>query len=171
VFGVLVVAFATALGGGIIRDLLMGDTPPASLRSRRFVVVALVGGAIVFVIHGAVSHLDPDVLMVLDAIGLSLFAVSGAELAVAGSLPALTAILLGAVTGVGGGTIRDILLNEVPAVLRTDVYAVAAVLGATVFVVSVRLGVSRRAALALGASACFVLRVVSATQHWNLPVA
>jgi uncharacterized membrane protein YeiH len=112
-----------------------------------------------------------NVLVTLDAIGLSLFAVSGAALALGNGMHPVTAVLLGTITGVGGGTIRDILLNQVPVILQANIYAVAAALGASVVVWLIGRGGSRTQAMALGALACFTLRLVSVWQNWSLPVA
>jgi uncharacterized membrane protein YeiH len=108
---------------------------------------------------------------VLDAAGLSLFAVAGAEKSLALGINPLAAVLLGGVTGVGGGVLRDILLNTIPGVLRADIYATAALAGALVLVASQRFGLSSRWAAALGVTACFALRVTAVWQNWNLPQA
>jgi uncharacterized membrane protein YeiH len=168
-FGVLVLGFVTAVGGGIIRDLLIGDVPPAAFRLQRYIVVALLGAAIAFVIFTPISHVATWVLITLDAAGLSLFTVSGASKALLFETNALTAIILGVVTGTGGGVIRDVLLNKVPAILRVDVYASAALLGAVVMTIGVRQGHSRGRMMFIGGGVCFALRLVAAWQHWGLP--
>ncbi len=170
-FGVMVIALVTATGGGMIRDVLMGDTPPRALRGARYVLLGLGGGLLAFVLHQALTEVPDDVLTTLDAVGLSLFAVSGAALALTVGMHPLTAVLLGTITGVGGGTVRDVLLNEVPEILRTNIYAVAAALGAAVLVWLSHRGSPRAWALATGAAACFTLRMVSVWQGWSLPVA
>jgi uncharacterized membrane protein YeiH len=167
--GLMVLAFATALGGGIIRDLLIGYVPPNSLRDWRYSAMAFTGAAIVFFLNRFVQAIPPQLVMILDAAGLSLFAIAGTEKALLYDMPPLIAVLLGAITGVGGGTIRDVLLAKIPNVLRADVYATAALAGATVMVISRRLGVSPTISAFLGGSVCFLLRVVSVWQHWNLP--
>lgn len=125
-FGVLVIALITATGGGMLRDVLMGDTPPRSLRTARYVLLGIGGGLLAFLIHRSIAEVGQDLLVGLDAMGLSLFAVSGAALALAAGMHPLTAVLLGTITAVGGGTIRDILLNRVPVILEANIYAVAA---------------------------------------------
>lgn len=170
VFGVLVVAFASALGGGIVRDVLIGDVPPASLRSVAYPVAALAAGVAVLLAYGVAGSVPTGTAMTtLDAAGLGLFAVTGAVKALDHGMNALLAVLLGTMTGVGGGTIRDVLLGIVPGVLREDVYAVAAALGAATVVVALRRGTGRPAAMAAGAAACFVLRVLAVRWGWDLP--
>jgi uncharacterized membrane protein YeiH len=115
------------------------------------------------------EHVPAMALMILDAAGLSLFAMAGSKKALDHGIHPFIAILMGAITGVGGGVIRDLLLAQVPAVLRTDVYATAALAGAAVMIVSRKLSVSPRLAATLGGVSCFVIRVVSVWQHWNLP--
>ena len=168
-FGVLVLGFVTAVGGGIIRDLLIGDVPPAAFRLQRYIVAALLGASIAFVIFTPISHVPTWVLITLDAAGLSLFAVSGASKALLFGTNAPTAIILGVVTGTGGGVIRDVLLNKVPAILRVDVYASAALLGALVMTIGVRQGQPRGRMMFIGGGLCFALRLVAAWQHWGLP--
>lgn len=108
-------------------------------------------------------------IITLDAAGLALFAVAGADKALEFGINPLIAVLMGGVTGVGGGTVRDMLLAQIPGVLRTDVYASAALAGATVVVVGVRMKIRRGIAMSLGAAVCFTLRMVAVWQHWNLP--
>ncbi|MGC1922143.1 MAG: TRIC cation channel family protein, partial [Acidobacteriaceae bacterium] len=126
--GLMVLAFATALGGGILRDVLIGASPPNSIRDWRYSATAFLAAAFVFLWHATVSHFPISLMVTLDAAGLGLFAVAGAQKALEFDIPPLIAILMGGVTGVGGGTICDVLLARVPVVLRSDVYATAALL-------------------------------------------
>jgi uncharacterized membrane protein YeiH len=167
--GLMVLAFSTALGGGIIRDLLIGSVPPGSIRDWRYPAIAFLGAAVVFCFYPFVSRLSPWVIIVFDAAGLGLFAVAGAGKALDFGINPFIAVLMGGVTGVGGGTIRDLLLARIPSVLRSDVYATAALAGATVLVVGLRLRMNPKVMTILGAVACFALRVVSVWRHWNLP--
>lgn len=167
--GLMVLAFATALGGGIIRDLLIGAVPPNALRDWRYSAMAFTGAAVVFFLNRYVQSIPADVLMVLDAAGLSLFAIAGTEKALLHNMSPLIAVLLGGITGVGGGTIRDVLLARVPTVLHADVYATAALAGAATMVLCRKLGLSPAWSAFLGGSVCFLLRVVSVWRHWNLP--
>ncbi|MGD9986882.1 trimeric intracellular cation channel family protein [Pseudonocardia sp.] len=168
-FGVLVVAFSTAVGGGIIRDLLLGDVPPAALRSVAYPAVIAIGWLLVVVLYSGVRAIPAPVLVTLDAAGLALFCVVGATKALDFKVNPVLAVLLGTITGVGGGVLRDLLLREVPAVLRTDIYALAAGLGAVVLVVGRLAGMPRAAAMAVGAVACLGLRLVGVALDWQLP--
>jgi uncharacterized membrane protein YeiH len=167
--GLMVLAFATALGGGIIRDVLIGDAPPAALRDWRYAAVAFAGGAVVFFLHQFVESVPGGVILVLDAAGLSLFAIAGTQKAMVFGMHPFVAILLGTITGVGGGTVRDVLLAQVPSVLRADVYATAALAGSAVMIAGCKARMPREWAAALGGTICFLLRVISVWQHWNLP--
>ncbi|MEZ5239799.1 MAG: TRIC cation channel family protein [Microthrixaceae bacterium] len=117
-FGVLVVACVSALGGGTLRDLLIGAVPTASVRDVRYVVVSVLGGAVTFLFFSSGLDAASEVLVLLDSAGLALFAVVGATKAHDFGLPALSAALVGTVTAVGGGAMRDVLVDRVPLVLR-----------------------------------------------------
>ena len=167
--GLLVLGFATALGGGIVRDILIGDLPPASLKDWRYAAVAFAGAALVFFLHQPFESHMYNSIVILDAAGLALFAIVGTQKALMFGLNPLVAVLLGTISGVGGGTIRDVLLAQVPTVLRADVYATAALAGAIVMTATCRVGVPRVWAGAVGGAICFCLRVASVWGHWNLP--
>jgi uncharacterized membrane protein YeiH len=167
--GLFVLAFATALGGGIVRDVLIGDVPPAALKSWRYAAVAFTGGAIYFFLHEFVETIPPNLLMMLDAAGLSIFAIAGTEKALLYKMHPFIAVLLGTITGVGGGTIRDVFLAQVPRVLQADVYATAALAGSVVMVVGRKLRLPDVLSALLGGLVCYTLRVVSVMYHWNLP--
>ncbi len=169
--GVMVLAFATALAGGIIRDLLIGATPPASLRDWRYSAMAFTGGTIVFFLHRYVLAIPGPAMVVLDAAALALFAVAGTEKALDFNVHPFIAILLGGMTAVGGGTLRDILLARVPLVLRAEVYATAALAGSALLIICRKLRLSPTLAAVVGGTFCFLLRIVSVRQHWNLPKA
>ena len=169
--GVLVLSFATALAGGVVRDLLIGDVPPASLRDWRYPATAFLAGTLVFFLHPFVRSIPTTVIITLDAAALSLFAVAGTRKALTFQINPFIAVLLGTITGVGGGTIRDIFLAQVPAVLHTDIYATAALFGSIVMVVARKLRLPPTLSAVLGGSACFILRMVAVQQHWNLPKA
>jgi uncharacterized membrane protein YeiH len=169
-FGVMVLSFATALGGGVIRDLLLGAAPPASLRDWRYPVAAFSGGVLVLVLRSFVASIPPTAIVVLDAAGLGLFAIAGTRKALDYDMQPFIAVLLGVITGVGGGTIRDIFLARVPAVLRVEIYATAALVGAAVMVVCLKLRLSPVVAAFVGGMVCFGLRLVSVWRHWNLPI-
>jgi uncharacterized membrane protein YeiH len=168
-FGMMVLAFVSALGGGIIRDVLIGAVPPAALRDWRYGVTAFIGAALVFFLYSVVAEVPSNLLMILDAAALSLFAIAGAEKALMFDINPFIAVMLGTITAVGGGTLRDILLAQVPRVLESHIYAVAAMAGAAVMVIGVHLKLPRNLMAILGGVTCFVLRVTSVWQHWNLP--
>ena len=169
--GVLVLAFATALAGGVVRDLLIGDVPPASLRDWRYPATAFCAGILVFLLHPFARAIPMPVIITLDAAALSLFAVAGTRKALTFEINPFIAVLLGTITGVGGGTIRDIFLAKVPAVLNTDIYATAALFGSAVMVLARKIGLPPTVSAVLGGAACFALRMVAVRQHWNLPKA
>jgi uncharacterized membrane protein YeiH len=169
ILGLMVIAFATALGGGMIRDLLIGAIPPNSVRDWRYPATAFLGGGAVFFFYQMFQHVPQGLMIALDAAGLALCAIAGAGKAMEFGINPLLSVLMGAVTGVGGGTIRDILLNRVPGVLQSDVYAAAALAGALVVVMGLRTPVPRWAVMTAGAVVCFALRMMAVWRHWNLP--
>ena len=168
-FGVLVLAFAAGNAGGITRDLLLGATPPPAISDWRYIGVSLAAGLVTFYWFPVIDRLRGSVL-VLDAAGLGLFAVSGALKALAAGLNPVAAVLLGALTGIGGGILRDLLTSEVPAVLRGELYASAAIAGAAVVVVARQLHLPAPAAATTGAALCFALRYLAIRRGWRLPV-
>jgi uncharacterized membrane protein YeiH len=167
--GIMTLAFCTALGGGIVRDTLLGALPPASLRDWRYPAIAFAAATLVFFLNPYVHEIPNSAIQVLDAAGLALFAIAGTEKALLYKIHPLVAVLLGTITGVGGGTIRDVLLNQVPTVLRFEIYATAALVGSACMIAFSRFRVPASWAATLGGIACFVLRVVSLWQHWSLP--
>lgn len=130
-FGIAVVAFIVACGGGIVRDLCIGAIPPVGLSDWRYLTTVLVAAAIAIVAHPLVTRMDKPV-MFFDAIGLGIFAVAGAQKSLAYGHNAELAILLGVTSAVGGGIMRDVLLSRIPAILTREIYALAALLGAMV---------------------------------------
>lgn len=170
VFGVLVLAVAAGSAGGIARDVLLGAVPPAAIADWRYIAVSFIAGLLTFVAHRTVARVREAVL-VLDAGGLALFAVSGALKSLAFGVNPLGAVLLGTVSGIGGGILRDLLVAEVPIVLRAELYAVAGLAGASVVVIGQALGLSSEAVAIAGALLCFALRVVALRRNWQLPVA
>ncbi|MPW21244.1 trimeric intracellular cation channel family protein [Paraburkholderia sp. CNPSo 3157] len=167
--GVMVIAFVASLGGGVTRDLLIGASPPNAIRDWRYPALTFVAGLLTFVFHSDAEGFPAFWLMVLDAAGLALFAVAGVEKAILFGIRPFVAALMGAVTGVGGGVIRDVLLARIPSVLVADIYATAAFFGAVVVLIARRLGLSPAMAGVMGGVACFGLRVVAATHGWHLP--
>ncbi|WP_232662817.1 trimeric intracellular cation channel family protein [Pseudonocardia sp. TRM90224] len=170
VFGVIVLAAVTALGGGVVRDVLIGVTPPSTLRQWPYLLVPAVVALLVFRWHPAVARLRRGVQL-LDALGLALFATTGTVAALGTGAPAVTAALVGVITGVGGGMLRDVLLNEVPTVLRREIYALAAAGGAAVVVAGHRLGLPSGPVTLAAAALVATVRVLALWRHWNAPVA
>ena len=169
-FGVLVLAFAAATAGGIARDVMIGATPPAALADWHYLAVSMMAGLAAFYSYERVERLRNPVQL-FDAIGLGLFAVSGAGKALEYGLSPTAALLLGMLSGIGGGMARDLLLAEIPCVLRRELYAVAALLGAACVVLGDALGWPPAPTAAGGALACFALRFLAIRRGWQLPVA
>ena len=162
VVGVVTLGMITAVGGGIIRDILLGALPPATFVDWRYLAVAAAGGLIAFLFSRLLGRFT-STIDVLDAAGLSLFAVTGAGKALELGVGPVQAIILGAVTGVGGGTVRDVLIRQVPSVLSSGLYAIPALVGAALAVMATSSGVDQvlGAPVALGAArVCFVIRMV-----------
>lgn len=169
-FGVLVLSFAAANTGGITRDLLIGVVPPGAINDWRYAGVSVAAGVITFYFPAAIMRRWSPVLW-FDAGGLALFAVSGAHKALTHGLNPVMAVLLGMLTGIGGGMARDVLLAETPIVLRAELYAVAALVGATVVVTGSMLRLPSAPVTLAGAALCFGLRVLAMRYGWHLPVA
>jgi uncharacterized membrane protein YeiH len=169
-FGVLVLSYAAATAGGITRDLLIGAVPPASVADWRYIVVPVLAGLATFWWHPVVQRWQSPVL-VFDAAGLALFAVAGALKASAYQLNPLAAMMLGVVTAVGGGVVRDVLIAEVPTVLHAELYAVAALAAAVVVVGGQLLQLPSTPVAIVGAVLCFGLRLLAIRRGWGLPVA
>lgn len=169
VFGVLVLSFVAANFGGITRDIIIGVHPPPGIGDWRYILVPVLAGLATFQWGGRIRRMREYVL-VLDAGGLALFAVSGAQKSLDFHLGPLTAVVLGMLTGIGGGMMRDLLANEVPSVLRGDVYAVAAAAGAAVVVIGRELQFSATADALVGAALCFAIRMFAIRRGWQLPV-
>jgi uncharacterized membrane protein YeiH len=169
VFGVLVLSFSTALIGGVVRDILIGAVPPQAIKDWRYPATAFAGGIVTFLAYGLTSSIPRPLFIGLDAAALSLFAIAGAEKALDFGINPFVATLMGTLTGVGGGTLRDILMARVPIILRTDVYATAAFAGAAVMIIARKLGVPPVAAAVLGGLSCFAIRVIAVWRHWALP--
>lgn len=168
VFGILALSLAAGTAGGIIRDVMIGAVPPAAISDWRYMAACLVAGLATFWAYRAVARFR-RAMLVLDAAGLAIFAVSGALKAVAFGLNPLAATLLGTLTGIGGGIVRDMLVREVPIVLRAELYAVAALVGAAVVVVGGIFLVPVVPVTIVGAVVCFGLRLIALRRGWELP--
>jgi uncharacterized membrane protein YeiH len=173
IFGVLVLSFAAASAGGIMRDLLIGSVPPVAIRDWRYLAASLLAGLLIFIWFPRSRRLARarNLVLIFDAAGLGLFAVVGTQKAMGYGLNPVTAPLLGMLTGIGGGMLRDVLVAEIPNVLRADLYAVAALAGAVVVVIGYLLAAEPTGTAILGAAICFCLRLFAIRRGWQLPVA
>jgi len=169
-FGVLVLSVATGLGGGILRDLILGHTPPATVTDWRYLTAAALAGIFVFLWYNRIAN-HGTFVTTFDAVGLSVFTVTGTVIALNAGLGPAPAALLGMLTGVGGGVVRDVLAAEVPLIFRSEVYAVASMLGAIIVIVASQAGFSGIPSEILAALATFILRMVSVLRGWRIPVA
>lgn len=168
VVGVLTLGMFTALGGGIIRDVFINSLPPATFNDWRYLAVAA-SGSLVAIIFGRHLHRLTLPILVLDAAGLSLFAVSGALKALDFNVGLVQAVILGAITAVGGGTMRDVLIGRIPVVLHSELYAIPAMVGALVVVIADQLGAPDAPAAAGAAALCFGIRMLGVRFDLNAP--
>jgi len=169
IVGVVTLGMITALGGGIIRDVLLGSLPPATFSDWRYLAVAAGGGLVVFAFGRQLERLTA-LITVMDAAGLSLFAVTGAVKALELGLGPAQAVILGAITGVGGGTLRDVLVRRIPSVLSSGLYAIPALVGATATVVVSELGVYNVATGVGAAALCFGIRMLGVHLDLDAPM-
>jgi uncharacterized membrane protein YeiH len=169
VFGVLVLAGTTGLGGGFLRDVLIDATPPAALEDWRYLLVPVVAGLLTFVYHPAVGRMERQV-NVFDAFGLALFCVTGALKALEYGLGPAPAALMGMVTGIGGGMARDVLTGRVPAVFRGELYAIPALAGAGVAVLGDALAQPVALSALVGAAVCLGWRLLAIWRLWQAPL-
>ena len=170
VFGVCVLAFIAGNAGGMLRDVLIGAVPPQVLAGWWHGTIALFAGVVTFFWHPRLERLRTPILL-FDAAGLGLFAVSGTQKALAYGLDPVVAAVLGMLTGIGGGMLRDVLVNEIPTVLREDLYALAALAAAGVVIAGDAIQLSPEAATVGGASLCFAIRLAAIRRGWSLPTA
>ena len=170
IVGVLVLATVTGLGGGWIRDVLIGEAPPAALADWRYLLVPLAAGLVTFVLHPALARMDRPIL-VFDAFGLGLFCVAGALKAAEHGLSPLPAAILGMVTGIGGGVIRDVLAGQVPTVLVSgELYAIPALAGSAVAVVGFELDVPAATIAVPAAALTTGWRLLGVWRGWRAPI-
>lgn len=169
IVGMVTLGMVTALGGGILRDILINALPPATLSYWPYLAVAAGGALIAFFLSRQLKRFTMPILL-LDAAGLSLFCVTGATKALDYGLGAGQAVILGAVTAVGGGTIRDVLVRRVPTVLTSGLYAIPALIGAAIAVTTVRVGVYGVPAALGAAAACFLTRLAGIRYNLNAPI-
>ena len=168
IVGVVVIGAVTGLGGGILRDVLIGDLPPASFTDWRYLAVPVLAGLIAFRFHPRLARIERYVTW-FDALGLGLFCVIGSVKALFFGLDPVPAALMGVLTGIGGGVLRDLLANRMPVVLREDVYALPALAGSLAVVLTWELGVFREWVLLPAAALCIVLRFLALHYRWSAP--
>ena len=168
IVGVITLGMITALGGGIIRDVLLGDAPPATFRDWRYLAVAAGGALVAFVFARRLGRLAGSI-EVLDAVGLGVFAVTGAAKALEFGLGPAQAVILGTLTGVGGGTLRDVLIGRVPTVLREGLYAIPAFVAAALTVIAVLTGLYGLPAAVVATAACILIRLLGLHFDLNAP--
>jgi len=167
-FGIGVLSVAAGIGGGVVRDLLLGIAPPAALTNQLYLPVALAAAGIGFLYHPGIGRLSASVRL-LDAVGLGFFAIAGTLKALDAGQGAVVAVLLGVLTGVGGGVIRDVLVAEVPVVLRQEIYALAALIGGVAFVAMREVGVGKPVAVPAGVALVVILRILAIQRNWQAP--
>lgn len=169
-FGISAIAFIVACGGGMIRDVCIGAIPPAGLTNSNYLIVSMAATIITIAFYPIVQKLNRPVIF-FDAAGLSLFAVTGAQKAIVFGHNAEVAILLGVITAVGGGVIRDILLGRVPIILQKEIYASAALIGAMIVTFGNEIkGISHDLTGLIAMVTCLALRLLAIRYHWNLPI-
>jgi uncharacterized membrane protein YeiH len=167
-FGIFALAFAAGNAGGVARDLLIGATPPAAIADWKYLAVSALAGLIVLLWYPTADRFRNDALW-FDAVGLGFFAVAGTQKALMHGLNPVMAALLGCLTGVGGGMLRDVLVAEIPTVLRADLYALAALAGGSVVVLARALHLHPLSAAIVGGVLCFALRFGAIRHGWHLP--
>jgi uncharacterized membrane protein YeiH len=167
-FGILVLGFVTAVFGGLLRDLLIGAIPPAAVGSWYYLALAVTAGLLAFWCHELLARLQQPVLF-FDAAGLGIFAVAGTQKALDYGLNWPMAAVLGVISGIGGGMVRDVLAAQTPVVLRSDIYAVAALAGGLVVVAGSYLGLPSTLVALAGAALCVFLRIMALYRGWKLP--
>lgn len=168
-FAALVLGGVTGLGGGFVRDVLIGATPPAALADWRYLTVPVAAGLLTFAFHPVIGRLE-RVVTLFDAFGLALFCVTGALKAVDYGLGPLPAALLGMVTGIGGGILRDVLAGRVPVIFEGALYATPALAGALVAVLLDRADLSLGVVAAAGFSTCLGFRLLALVRGWRAPL-
>ncbi|WP_022884748.1 trimeric intracellular cation channel family protein [Glaciibacter superstes] len=168
IVGVITLGMITALGGGIIRDILLDDLPPATFLDWHYLAVAAAGALIAFAFSVRLHRLAVPI-EVLDAVGLSVFAVTGASKAMEFGLGPVQSVILGVITAVGGGTIRDVLVGRVPSVMREGLYAIPALVAAALTVTAIAIGLYGLPAALIAAAICFLIRLIGVRFNLNAP--
>ena len=170
VFGVLILSFVASSAGGLARDLLIGAVPPAAVTDWRYLSAAVIAGLLTFISPSRIARLQTPIL-VFDAGGLALFAVAGAQKAMSYGINPVMSALLGMLTGIGGGVARDLLVARTPPVFERDLYALPALMAATLVVIGHGLQWPAVSTDLVAAAFCFALRLTAVRRGWNLPIA
>ena len=167
--GVIVIAAMTAVGGGTLRDLLLNRYPIFWITDAQYLTV-IVASALLTIAYVRVRPPPRTALLVADAVGLALFALSGAQVAEAAQCPAIIVVLIGTMTGVAGGVLRDVITAQVPLILRRDIYATAAIVGVAFYLLLEACGLERSAAFGAGMAVVVALRVLAIRWGLQLPI-
>lgn len=169
-FGITVLAGVTAIGGGSVRDMLMGATPVFWINDNTYIYVILLTVLISVLWLHHIQRFSVYLLPIIDAFGLSAFTIVGAQKALAFGFSGIVAIVMGCVTGVVGGMIRDLLSDQIPFVLQKEIYATASILGATLYVVCSYFSLESMMAMAIAMSGTLLLRLSAIYWKLSLPV-
>ena len=167
IFGVLVVALVTALGGGTLRDLLLGATPVFWVHDPLYIIMGIIG-VLLTILLVTFNLLPARPLLLADAIGLAVFTVIGSQVALSHNVHWLIAIIMAVLTSVAGGIVRDILSDEIPLILRKEIYASASLLGASVFIGLTIIGFPQAPVTLIAASLTLALRLAAIWRGWSL---
>lgn len=167
--GVIVIATITAIGGGTLRDLLLDRHPIFWITDARYLTVIMVS-ALLTITYVRVRPAPMHALLVADALGLALFALSGAQVAEAAQCPAIIVVLMGTMTGVAGGLLRDVITAQIPLILRRDIYATAAIMGIVLYLVLQAMGLQRSWAFGIGMAMVVTVRLFAIRRGWQLPI-
>ncbi len=170
IFGVAVVAMVTAIGGGTLRDLVLGREPVFWVGDPTYLVVILAAAIGAFIWAWSMRHYMTQ-LLIADALGLAVFTIIGSQVALGRQAHALVAIMMGVMTGAVGGILRDVLCNEVPLILRKEIYATASLAGAIIYVAGARLNLNPNLIIPLAMAAVFLIRLAAIKWKLSLPVA
>ena len=178
IFGVLVLGSVTAIGGGMVRDIIIGCVPPRMFSDYRYILAALIASLVVFIVafifrksYSRRARIVDNINNIFDAIGLGIFTVTGAKVAIESGFTknGILVVCLGVLTGVGGGLIRDMMLSEIPFILKKRIYAVASILGGTTYHLLVTYGVHFRIATVIAVAVVFVVRILATVMKLDLP--
>jgi len=168
--GVVVLALVTAVGGGTVRDVLLGSVPPFCFKDENYLYLSIVIALLVFYFHHSLDFLKRP-LLYFDALGLGTFLVIGTGKALAYDAGFLVAVMMGVTTATAGGVIRDVLSDQVPFILQKEIYATACIFGGILYYILYRLGMNESLVAVIAALVVVIIRVVAIHRHWSLPIA